>query len=40
MPWLPLDRIPWATLRLRLTAWNTLVVLVMTLASLQAARFT
>jgi heavy metal sensor kinase len=39
MPWLPLDRIPWATLRLRLTAWNTLVVLVMTLASLQAARF-
>jgi len=39
MPWLPLDRIPWATLRLRLTAWNTLVVLVMTLASLQEARF-
>jgi heavy metal sensor kinase len=39
MPWLPLDRIPWATLRLRLTAWNTLVVLLMTLASLLAARF-
>jgi heavy metal sensor kinase len=39
MPWPPLDRIPWATLRLRLTAWNTLVVLLMTLASLLAARF-
>lgn len=39
MPWPPLDRIPWATLRLRLTVWNTLVVLLMTLASLLAARF-
>ncbi|MGB8853669.1 MAG: ATP-binding protein [Pirellulales bacterium] len=39
MPWPLLDRIPWATLRLRLTVWNTLVVLLMTLASLLAARF-
>ena len=39
MPWPPLDRIPWATLRLRLTIWNTLVVLLMTIASLLAARF-
>lgn len=38
MPWPPLDRIPWATLRLRLTVWNTLVVLLMTVASLLAAR--
>ena len=38
MPWPPLDRIPWATLRLRLTIWNTLVVLMMTVASLLAAR--
>lgn len=38
MPWPPLDRIPWATLRLRLTVWNTLVVLLMTMASLVAAR--
>ena len=39
MPWPPLDRVPWATLRLRLTAWNTLVVLLMTVASLFAAHF-
>jgi two-component system heavy metal sensor histidine kinase CusS len=39
MPWPPLDRVPWATLRLRLTIWNTLVVLLMAIASLLAARF-
>jgi heavy metal sensor kinase len=39
MPWPPLDRIPWATLRLRLTIWNTVVVLLMAIASLLAARF-
>ena len=39
MPWPLLDRIPWATLRLRLTIWNTLVVLLMAIVSLLAARF-
>jgi heavy metal sensor kinase len=39
MRWLRLDRVPWATLRVRLTLWNTAVVLLMTVAALLAVRF-
>ena len=31
-------RIPWATLRVRLTVWNTLVVLLITLMALLAVK--
>jgi len=39
MPSRLFNRIPWATLRVRLTIWNTLVVLLVTLAALLAVRF-
>jgi heavy metal sensor kinase len=39
MRWLRFDRIPWATLRVRLTLWNSAVVLLMTVAALLAVRF-
>lgn len=39
MRWLRFDRIPWATLRVRLTLWNSAVVLLMTAAALLAVRF-
>ncbi|MFM8891784.1 MAG: histidine kinase dimerization/phospho-acceptor domain-containing protein, partial [Planctomycetia bacterium] len=39
MPSRLLNRIPWATLRVRLTVWNTAVVLLAILASLLAVRF-
>lgn len=38
MPSRLFNRIPWATLRVRLTIWNTLVVLLVTLAALLAVR--
>jgi heavy metal sensor kinase len=38
MPSRLLERIPWATLRVRLTIWNTAVVLLVTLFSLLAVR--
>jgi len=38
MPSRLFNRIPWATLRVRLTIWNTLVVLFVTLAALLAVR--
>jgi two-component system heavy metal sensor histidine kinase CusS len=39
MRWPQFDRIPWATLRVRLTLWNSAVVLSMTAAALLAVRF-
>jgi heavy metal sensor kinase len=39
MPLHLFDRIPWATLRVRLTLWNTAAVFLMTLAALLAVRF-
>ncbi len=38
MPSRLLNRIPWATLRFRLTVWNTLVVLLITLVALLAVK--
>jgi two-component system heavy metal sensor histidine kinase CusS len=38
MPSRLFDRIPWATLRVRLTVWNTLVVLLITLVALLAVK--
>ena len=38
MPLRWIDQVPWATLRVRLTVWNTAVVLLMTLATLLAVR--
>jgi heavy metal sensor kinase len=38
MPSRLLNRIPWATLRVRLTVWNTLVVLLITLVALLAVK--
>ena len=38
MPSRLFNRIPWATLRFRLTVWNTLVVLLITLMALLAVK--
>ena len=40
MRWLPTDRRAWGSLRVRLTAWNTAVALLMVLACVVTVRFT